>query len=118
MVIVHQKKQKKIIHIKSDINEILKGRKKSEEQNSAIKNIKILNRSQEKVIKLFNDYSKTVSEAKYKTKCGEGLQILTPKQRLQRFPTVLAQVKAGNTSENLVNEIHQTIYSLYQEDIT
>ena len=33
---------------------------------------------------------------------------------LQRLPTVLAQVKAGNNSENLLNEIRQIIYSLYQ----
>ena len=42
------------------INEIAKGRNKPEEQKTAIKNIKILNKSQEKVIKLFNDYSKIV----------------------------------------------------------
>ena len=35
---------------------------------------------------------------------------------LQRLPVVaLAQVKAGNTSENLLNEIRQIIYSLYRE---
>ena len=33
---------------------------------------------------------------------------------LQRLLIALAQVKAGNTSENLLNEIHQTVYSLYQ----
>ena len=33
---------------------------------------------------------------------------------LQRLPIVLAQVKAGKTSENLLNEIRQIIYSLYQ----
>ena len=32
---------------------------------------------------------------------------------LQRLPIALAQVKAGNTSENLLNEIRQIIYSLY-----
>ena len=42
------------------------------------------------------------------------LKILTPKQMLQRLPIALVQVKAGNTSENLLNEIRQTIYSLYQ----
>ena len=42
------------------------------------------------------------------------LKILTPKQMLQRLPIVLAQVKAGKTSENLLNEITQIIYSLYQ----
>ena len=44
---------------------------------------------------------------------GEGLKILTPKQMLQGLPTAFAQVKTGNTSENLLNEIRQIIYSLY-----
>ena len=34
---------------------------------------------------------------------------------LQRLSIALAQVKAGSTSENLLNEIKQIIYSLYQE---
>ena len=42
------------------------------------------------------------------------LKILTPKQILQRLPIALAQVKAGNNSENLSNEIRQIVYSLYQ----
>ena len=33
---------------------------------------------------------------------------------LRRLPIALEQVKAGNTSENLLNEIRQIIYSLYQ----
>ena len=33
---------------------------------------------------------------------------------IQRLPIALAQVKAGNNSENLLNEIKQIIYSLYQ----
>ena len=33
---------------------------------------------------------------------------------LQRLPIALAQVKAGNTYENLLNEICQIMYSLYQ----
>ena len=33
---------------------------------------------------------------------------------LQRIPIALAQIKAGNTSENLLNEIRQIIYSLYR----
>ena len=39
---------------------------------------------------------------------------LTPKQMLQRLPIALAQVKAGNNSESLLNEIRQIVYSLYQ----
>ena len=42
------------------------------------------------------------------------LKGLTPKQMLQQLPIALAQVKAGNNSENLLNEIRQIIYSLYQ----
>ena len=45
---------------------------------------------------------------------GTGLKILTPKQMLQRVPIALAQEKEGNNSENLLNEIRQIIYSLYQ----
>ena len=42
------------------------------------------------------------------------IKTLTPKQMLQRLSIALAQVKAGNTSEKLLNEITQIIYSLYQ----
>ena len=44
---------------------------------------------------------------------GKGLKILTPKQMLQRLPIALAQLKAADTSEYLLNEIKQIIYSLY-----
>ena len=54
-----------------------------------------------------------VSEAKYKAKHGKGLKILTPEQMLLRLQIALAQVKAGNKSENLLNEIRQIILSLY-----
>ena len=64
---------------------------------------------------MFNDYTKTVYEAKYKTKYGKVLKMLSPKQMLQRLPRALAQVKASNTSENLLNEVRQIIYNLYQE---
>ena len=41
-------------------------------------------------------------------------KILTHKQILQGLPISLAQVKAGNNSESLLNEIRQIGYSLYQ----
>ena len=41
------------------------------------------------------------------------LKISTTKQMLQRFLIAFAQVKAGNTSENFLNEIRQILYSLY-----
>ena len=42
------------------------------------------------------------------------LKILMSKEMLQQLPIALAQVIAGNNSENLLNEIRQIIYSLYQ----
>ena len=50
---------------------------------------------------------------------GKGLKILTLLKTLtltmlQRLPIALAQVKAGNNSESLLNEIRQIVYSLYQ----
>ena len=50
----------------------------------------------------------------FKSTTGTGLKILTPKELLQRMPVVLAQVKTGNNSEILLNEIRQIVYSLYQ----
>ena len=51
-----------------------------------------------------------MSETLHKTKQGAGLKILTPKQMLQRLPIALAQIKAGNTFKNLLNEIRQIIF--------
>ena len=45
---------------------------------------------------------------------GQGLKILTPNQMLSRLPIYLAQLKAGNNSEKLKNEIVQLLYSLYK----
>ena len=45
---------------------------------------------------------------------GQGLKILTPDQMLSRLPITLAQLKAGNNSQKLKNEIRQLLYSLYR----
>ena len=63
---------------------------------------------------MFNNCSEILSEATYKTKYGE-LKMSTPKKMLQRILTAVSQVKAGNTSEKLLNQIRHIIYSLYQE---
>ena len=42
------------------------------------------------------------------------LKLVYPKQMLQRLPMPLAQVKTGNTSEKLLNEICQILHSLYR----
>ena len=74
----------------------------------------MLYKARSKTIKFYDDYSLIMSEAKNKATKGTGLKILTPKQILQRLPITLAQVKAGNNSESLLNEIRQIVYSLHQ----
>ena len=76
----------------------------------------MLYKARNEAIKFYDDYSLMMSEAKNKVKAtkGTGLKILTHKQMLQRLPIALAQVKAGNNSESLSNEIRQIVYSLYQ----
>ena len=55
-----------------------------------------------------------VHKPAYDAKHGKGLKILYYKEMLQRLPIPLVQEKAGNASENLINENGQIIYSLYQ----
>ena len=45
---------------------------------------------------------------------GQGLKILTPKQMITRLPILLAQLKTGNNSQKLKNEIRQIVNSLYR----
>ena len=53
---------------------------------------------------MFNDYARNTSRNTYDSKQeGTGLRILTPKQMGQRLPIPLAQTKAGNNSESLLN---------------
>ena len=44
----------------------------------------------------------------------QGLKILTPNQMLSRLLITLAQLKAGNNSDKLKNEIRQLLFSLYR----
>ena len=46
---------------------------------------------------------------------GEEIKVLTLEQMFQKLPIVLALVKVDYTSENLLNEIRQTIYSFYRK---
>ena len=63
---------------------------------------------------MFNDYAKNMSRNIYDSKQGTRLKILTPEYMLQRLPIAVAQIKAGNNSESLLNEIRQIVYFLYQ----
>ena len=78
-------------------------------------NKKTLFNARNNAIKFVQDYGSMILEAKRLAKQeGTGLKILTPKQILQRLPIALAQIKAGNNSESLLNETRQIVYSLYQ----
>ena len=45
---------------------------------------------------------------------GLGLKTLTPNQMLSKLPITLTQLKAGNNSKKLTNEIRQSLYYLYR----
>ena len=68
-------------------------------------------KGREVVLKPFQSGLFQVSKESQESK---GLKILTPNQMLKRLPIALAQVKTGNNSESLLNEIRQIVYSLYQ----
>ena len=107
-------------YFEKDLNEITLGNPKheSEKQSHTIKNVRNLYESRQKIINLLNDNSKIRSEVIYKSNQNEtkgtGLKMLTPKQMHQRLPIALAQVKAANNSENLLNGIRKIVYSSYQ----
>ena len=115
-----QQVEKQQKDFKKELNEISSGnpKRKSDNQLYVIKNVKNPYDSRQKIIDLLNDNSKIRFEDIYKSKqnetMGKGLKILTSKQMLQRLPIALVQVKASNNSENLLNEIKQIVYSLYQ----
>ena len=71
-------------------------------------------KARNEAIKFYDYYSSMMSEAKLRATKGTEIKVLTPKQMLQRLPMALAQVKAGNNSESLLNEIRKIVYSLYQ----
>ena len=96
--------EKEQIKFKNHLNHIRQGNlnNRSEEQEKTINNIKNLYESRQKVVEMFNDYSREKSKRIYESKQeGTGLKILAPNQMLKRLPIALAQIKAGNNSESL-----------------
>ena len=67
-------------------------------------------KNQQKIL----DIIKKIIKFNEKIQSGRGLKILTPDQMLSRLPITLAQLKAGNNSEKLKNEIRKLLYSLYR----
>ena len=101
--------------LNNSIKKLRKGNK-TQEQRKTLVNLNMLFNGRNGAIKFYDDYSSMILKAK-KMAAEQGrtrLKILTPKQMLLKLSIVLAQVKAGNNSESLLNEIRQIVYSLYQ----
>ena len=99
----------------SYLNTIRRGNKNAS-QKRTLANINILFNARDNAIKFYEDYSSMILEAKKlaREQEGTGLKILTYNQMLKRLPIALAQIKAGNNSESLLNEIRQIVYYLYR----
>ena len=97
------------------LKNIRKGNKNAK-QREILANLNMLYNAREEAIKFIEDYGSMIPEAKRlaREQEGIGLKILTPNQMLKRLPIALPQVKAGNNSESLLNEIRQIVYSLYR----
>ena len=101
---------KKLINTVSDITE-------KKRINNVIKSIEfILNyfAFDKNVSYSDSDSKQDFSDSEFSETKGSGLKMLTPNQMLNRLPITLAQLKAGNNSEKLKNEIRQLLYSLYR----
>ena len=60
------------------------------------------------------DFVERIFKLNREKQFGLGLKILTTNQAFSRLPITLTQLKAGNNSEKLKNEIRQLLYSLYR----
>ena len=105
------------------LNIIRKGNK-NDNQKRTLANINMFYNARGNAIKFIEDYGLMILEAERLAKeeqkgtganeMSERLKILTPNQMLKRLAIALAQVKGGNNSESLLNEIRQFVYSLYR----
>ena len=97
-----------------------RSQEKKQEKEIVLENLYNFFEGREKVIDAFESkiFSMKPKGAGILNLNHSKLKVLTPKQMLQRLPIALAQVKAGNNSESLLNEIRQIVYSLYQSKQT
>ena len=90
---------------------------KNDNQKRTLANINVFYNARENAIKFIQDYGRMILEAREQAlieQHGKGIKILTPNEMLKTLPIALAQVKAGNNSESLLDEIRQIVYSLYR----
>ena len=93
-----------------------KMKKQNRKKKDVLKNLYNFFEGREKVLnafdsKIFPIKAKGSGYLKFKP---SSFKIYTPNQMLKRLPIALAEVKAGNNSEILLNEIRQIVYSLYR----
>ena len=98
----NKKKNNKLVNvIKSGLSDLKnKIEKMSEEE--------IENEQPDKILKIVEE----IPEFNKQNRLRGGLNILTPDQMLSRSPITLAQLNAGNNSEELKNDIRQLLYFL------
>ena len=98
------KKQSRKIEIKQEEN----GSTNQKSEENTTNNLKMFCKASKRDSTLFDGYTAIESKTKYEAKHEKRLKILTPKQMLQILPIALAQVKAGNIFEDLLNESDQS----------
>ena len=82
--------------------------------NKEIKNMSDVEKKIEKPNEIVDAVGEIIDYNEEQSQGGYGSKILIPEQMLSRLPISLAQLKAGNNSEKLKNEIRQLLYSLYR----
>ena len=99
-----------------DVIRKTKESRKKEEKEIALENLYNFFEGREKILDAFESkiFLTKSKGAGILNPDHSKLKILTHKQMLQRLPIALAQVKAGNNTESLLNEIRKIVYSLYQ----
>ena len=90
--------------------------KKKQEVETVLKDLYNFFEGKEKVLDAFESkiFSIKSKGSRILNPDHSKLKILTHKKMFQRLPIALAQVKTGSSSESLLNEIRQIVYSLYQ----
>ena len=93
-----------------------KNPKKKEQKEVILKNLYNFLEGRERVLEVFESKIFPIKSkgTGFLNSDHSKLKIVTSKQMLQNLPIGFAQIKAGNNSESILNEIRRIVYSLYQ----
>ena len=92
------------------VNVIKSGLSDLKDESQEMSKEEIENETLDKILKIVEE----ILDFNREKQLGQGLKNLTPNQMLSILPITLAQLKAGNNSEKLKNEIRQLLYSFYR----